>query len=86
MRTVLIDREPVELYKILKFEGLANSGAEAKLMIADGLVSVNSAVETRKRRKMLSGDVLCVDGIELKLELDTNKAADHASDEDSNRI
>jgi len=70
MRTVLIDREPVELYKILKFEGLASSGAEAKLMIADGLVTVNSEVETRKRRKMLSGDVLCIDSIELKLELE----------------
>lgn len=70
MRTVLIDREPVELYKILKFEGLASSGAEAKLFIAEGMVSVNSEVETRKRRKMLAGDVISIDGHELVLELD----------------
>jgi len=58
MRTILIDREPVELYKILKFEGLASSGAEAKQIIASGLVSVNSEVETRKSRKMRAGDKL----------------------------
>jgi len=69
MRTVLIDREPVELYKILKFEGLASSGAEAKQFIADGMVSVNSEIETRKRRKMHSGDVLQIFDEVLTLEL-----------------
>jgi len=69
MRTVLIDREPVELYKILKFEGLASSGAEAKLFIAEGMVSVNSEVETRKRRKMCAGDVLQIFDEEITLAL-----------------
>jgi len=73
MRSVLIDREPVELYKILKFEGLAGSGAEAKQIIADGMVSVNSVVETRKRRKMLSGDVIQLFDEELTLVLGTPK-------------
>lgn len=71
MRTVLIDHEPVELYKILKFEGLVGSGAEAKQLIAEGYVSVNSEVETRKRRKMLAGDVVLIDDIEMVLKLDT---------------
>lgn len=69
MRTVLIDREPVELYKILKFEGLASSGAEAKQFIAEGLVSVNSEIETRKRRKMCAGDVIQIFDEALTLEL-----------------
>ncbi len=38
MRTVQINREPVELYKILNFEGLAASGGEAKLLIGDGRI------------------------------------------------
>lgn len=58
MREVLISKEPVELYKILKFEGLASSGAEAKAAVDQGLVLVNGEVETRKRRKILSGDLL----------------------------
>ena len=69
MRIVEINREPVELYKILKFEGLVSSGGEAKLLIGDGQVMVNGEVETRRRRKMLSGDVIEFRGENLKLEL-----------------
>ena len=58
MREVEITKEPVELYKILKFEGMASSGGEAKLVIEQGLVKVNGAVETRKRKKIVSGDVI----------------------------
>jgi ribosome-associated protein len=58
MREVEITQQPVELYKILKFEGMVASGAEAKSVIADGLVLVNGSVETRKRKKIVSGDVL----------------------------
>lgn len=36
MRTVDIHKEPVELYKILKFEGLVASGGEAKLLLGTG--------------------------------------------------
>lgn len=55
-RTVSMERETVELYKILKFEGLAGSGGEAKFAISEGLVKVNDQVETRKRRKIIAGD------------------------------
>jgi ribosome-associated protein len=58
MRIVDITREPVELYKILKFEGLVASGAEAKLAIADGQVAVNGIVETQKRKKIVTGDTI----------------------------
>lgn len=58
MRVVEITIEPVELYKILKFEGLVSSGGEAKSVIDEGLVVVNGEVETRKRKKIVSGDVI----------------------------
>ena len=51
-----LESEFVELYKILKFEGLSESGGNAKQAIADGLVSVNGEVETRKRKKIRPGD------------------------------
>jgi len=51
-----LESEFVELYKILKFEGLAESGSLAKQVIADGLVSVNGEVETRKAKKIRPGD------------------------------
>ncbi len=58
MRIVEITKEPVELYKILKFEGMVSSGGEAKLVIEQGQVLVNGEVETRKRKKIVSGDVI----------------------------
>ena len=58
MREVEITTEPVELYKILKFEGMTSSGGEAKLVIEQGLVTVNGKVETRKRKKIVSGDII----------------------------
>ena len=51
-----LESEFVELYKILKFEGLADSGGNAKQAIEDGLVSVNGEIETRKRKKIRAGD------------------------------
>lgn len=58
MRVVEISREPIELYKILKFEGMVTSGGEAKAVIAERLVSVNGVVETRKSKKIVTGDVI----------------------------
>jgi ribosome-associated protein len=58
LKPIEIYREPVELYKLLKFEGLASSGGEAKTVIAEGLVKVNGEVETRKRRKIMAGDIV----------------------------
>jgi len=58
VKFIEISREPIELHKILKFEGMASSGGEAKSVIAEGQVRVNGTVETRKRRKIVSGDIV----------------------------
>ena len=58
MRVVEIEEEPIELYKILKFESMVQSGGEAKFVIAEGLVRVNGEVETRKSRKIIAGDII----------------------------
>ena len=62
-----ITREPIELYKILKFEGLADNGGAAKALIEQGLVSVNGEVETRKRRQIVAGDVIGYAEEELRI-------------------
>ena len=66
---VVINREPVELYKVLKFEGLVGSGGEAKLVVDNGLVRLNGEVETRKRKKVVSGDVIEFAQTKMKLVL-----------------
>lgn len=74
MREVEITKEPIELYKILKFEGMTSSGGEAKLVIEQGQVSVNGSVETRKRKKIVSGDIIkfASEKIQMKLTGNTN--------------
>jgi len=69
MREVEVLKVPVELFKILKFEGLANSGGEAKSLIADGRVTVNGQVETRKRKQIVAGDVVEFAGEQLLIRL-----------------
>ena len=69
MRIVEINKEPVELYKVLKFEGMVGSGAEAKIVIAQNLVLVNGEIETRKRKKIVSGDIIEFNGEVIKTEL-----------------
>ncbi len=56
MREVTVSSEPIELYKLLKFESMVSSGGEAKHVIAEGQVLVNGKVETQKRKKIVSGD------------------------------
>ena len=68
-RHVIISKQPVELYKILKFQSMASSGGEAKSVIAEGRVLVNGAVETRKRKKIVSGDIIEFNNERIRIEL-----------------
>jgi len=70
MRDVTLSKEPVELYKILKFEGIAASGGEAKTAIANGLVLVNGTIETQKRKKIISGDIVEFGDEKIRLQLE----------------
>ena len=69
MRLVEISHEPVELYKILKFEGMVATGGEAKLVISEGLVQVNGKIETRKRKKIVAGDVITFEQETIRIQL-----------------
>ncbi|WP_294961309.1 RNA-binding S4 domain-containing protein [Sulfurimonas sp.] len=48
----------IELFKLLKVLDLVDSGAHAKLLIADGYAKRNGEVEFRKRAKIVSGDII----------------------------
>lgn len=66
---VRINKTPVELYKILKFENVASSGGEAKFMIAHGFVEVNGNIETQKRKKIYPGDSIKINDRVLEIQL-----------------
>ena len=50
--------ESIELCRLLKAVNLVASGGEGKQAIADGLVSVDHRVETRKRCKIRAGQLV----------------------------
>jgi len=58
----------IELFKLLKVLDLVDSGAQAKMIVADGYVKRNGETELRKRAKIISGDVLTI-GDDVSIEV-----------------
>jgi ribosome-associated protein len=56
METIEIRGESIKLGQLLKLHGAAEHGAMAKDMIADGEVTVNGEIETRRGATIRPGD------------------------------
>ncbi|MBM9465333.1 RNA-binding S4 domain-containing protein [Aeromicrobium sp. YIM 150415] len=57
---IAITSDVIRLGQLLKFAGLAESGAHAAAIIADGEVRVNDQTETRRGRQLRPGDVVSI--------------------------
>lgn len=57
----------IELYKLIKVLDLVDSGAEAKLLISNGLVFRNGEVELRKRAKITRGETVQIADVTIKI-------------------
>lgn len=62
-----IEGEYIELIQLLKVLGIASTGGHAKFIVDEGEVLRNGDVETRKRAKLIPGDVIEVDGNKIVL-------------------
>ena len=67
---VPIRDDTIRLGQFLKLANLIESGAEAKLVIADGEVSVNGETEIRRGRQLVIGDVVEIGGMAARVEGD----------------
>jgi ribosome-associated protein len=63
-----INGEFIELLGLLKVTGIAQTGGHAKLIVEDEEVFRNGELETRKRAKLVSGDIIEV-GDEVRIVL-----------------
>lgn len=52
----------IKLDQFLKWVGVVQTGGEAKMLIQDGQVRVNGAIETRRGRRLAEGDRINVLG------------------------
>ncbi len=68
METVTIRDEFIKLGQAMKLAGLVENGAEAKVVIQDGEVMVNGAMELQRGKKIYPGDVFSFRGEEIKIE------------------
>ncbi len=57
----------IELVKLLKLLGIAETGGHAKLIVADGDVYLNGVQEFRKRAKLRVGDEIEVFGEKITI-------------------
>jgi ribosome-associated protein len=51
----------MKLDQFLKYQGIATTGGQAKLLIQAGHVFVNGTQETRRGRKLVAGDCVSVE-------------------------
>lgn len=72
------ERDVLRLDDALKLAGVVATGGQAKQLIHQGAVKVNGAVETRRKRKLIEGDVVEIGGETFEISL-----ADDEDDEEA---
>lgn len=65
--------EFIQLNQLLKLLNFVESGGEANQVITDGLVKVNNVIDTRKRKKLIPGDIVQFQNKKIEI---TNKEDD----------
>jgi ribosome-associated protein len=59
--------EFVELNQLLKLTGVCDSGGAGKALVAEGLVSVDGQVESRKTAKIRAGQVVDLGDVRIRV-------------------
>lgn len=67
MENIVLRDEFIKLGQALKAAGLCETGAEAKMVIQDGMVTVNGQVETQRGKKLYGGDEITFQGETVKI-------------------
>ena len=68
MQVIKLRDDFIKLGQAIKAAGLVESGVEAKIVIQDGEVKVNGAVETQRGKKLTGGEIISHNGEEIKIE------------------
>lgn len=71
-RGIMADQsEPtIQLDQFLKWKGLVSTGGQAKLVIQGGEVQLNGVIETRRKKKLKTGDKVTFAGQTLIVDLE----------------
>lgn len=67
MEIITIRDDFIKLGQALKLAGLVESGVDAKIRIQEGFVKVNGEVEVQRGKKIHPGDVIELNGQQIKV-------------------
>ncbi|MFY7667250.1 MAG: RNA-binding S4 domain-containing protein [Crocinitomicaceae bacterium] len=67
MEEFKIEGDYIELMALLKVLGIAETGGHAKHIVDAGEVIRNGQVETRRRAKLIPGDLIQIENLKIKL-------------------
>ena len=67
MEIIRIKDEYIKLGQALKLAGLVESGVDAKIEVQEGNVLVNGEVELQRGKKLYAGDVIELDGQQVRV-------------------
>lgn len=59
---ITIHTDTIQLDQFLKLAGAVASGGEVKSLLAEGMILRNDVPEMARRRKLVPGDVITIDG------------------------
>ncbi len=65
-----IEGEYIELIQLLKAIGIASTGGHAKMIVDEEMIMRNGELETRKRAKLIAGDVIEIEVEQIRIELE----------------
>ena len=64
-----IHTEYIQLDQLLKFEGIIETGGQIKPLLEEGLITINGVVCKEKRKKLRSGDIISIDGLDTDFQI-----------------
>lgn len=67
MEQIKITTEFIKLDQLMKYANMVQSGGEAKMLVAQGLVLVNGDICTQRGKKIRQGDKIEFDGNEYEI-------------------
>lgn len=67
MEEFKIEGDYIELMALLKALGIAETGGHAKHIVDAGEVFRNGQIETRRRAKLIPGDLIQIENLKIKL-------------------
>jgi ribosome-associated protein len=67
MQEISVGPGGIRLGQLLKLANLVESGGEVRPLLAQGVVTVNGTVETRRGAQLRAGDVVAIGDAQIKV-------------------